>query len=125
MTGKELMSKWWAKLIIGLIGFSGLGSFLIYTGSLYYDDLQIVKDVKELKEWKKTEQGKVTFMMKHIQDEVKQKGNEYQVGLRFNKKNKKLYWRDKNKEYREVFHDITGDYYRNEFDKKVYISDRY
>ena len=39
--------------------------------------------------------------------------------------NKKLYYRDKNREYREIFHDTTGDYYRDENDKRVYITDKY
>jgi len=125
MTGKELVSKWYFKFIIGLIGFGGVSAALTYTVSLYYNDLEIVKDVKELKEWKAEAESKVDDHHKHINDEKIQKAIEYQVGLRFNKKNKKLYWRDKNKEYREIFHDTTGDYYRNDQDKKVYINDRY
>lgn len=121
----EILSKWWFKLLFGLVGFGGLGAGLTYIGSLMYEDWQVVKDVKELKEWKDSAQHKVTYMMKHIQDEVNVKSNEYQVGLRFKKSNKKLYWRDKNREYREVFHDFTGEYYRDETDKKVYISDKY
>lgn len=132
MTGKEIISKWYIKLLIGLVGFGGLGTFIVYIGTLAYEDLQVIKDVKGIKIWqlevndfKKNTETKNAFLMKHVTDDINKGLKEFQVGLRFRTTNKKLYYRDINREYREVFHDATGDYYRDGNDKRVYITDKY
>ena len=73
MTFKEFSSKWYIKLIAGLIGFGGLGGIITYTGSLYYEDLQIVKDVNEFKSWKEKVSPKINDTFEHINKEKIQK----------------------------------------------------
>jgi len=128
---KKIFSNIWAKVLAWFLGI------ILSTGSIGYVSVLVIQDTPIYKKidraftiakWLETEHAKDTVDIfnakEHIDEEVVKKKKEYQVGLRYNKANKKLYWRDKSKEYREIKSDYTGDYYRDEHDNKVYINDK-
>ena len=68
---------------------------------------------------------KIKWIMNYISDEIEDKGekkNDIAVGLRYNVRLKKFYYRDKDKYYREVFKDTVGMFYRDDTDERVRIN---
>jgi len=111
--------------VLSLIGGTG------YVGTLVIQDMPIYKSIDKayvtsmkVDSIQKVNKIRMDYMYDYISRQVKNKSEEYQVGLRFKKLNGKLYFRDMLKEYREIKHDVTGDYYRDANDKRVYINDK-
>ena len=111
--------------VLSLVGGTG------YVGTLVIQDMPIYKSIDKayvtsmkVDSIQRVNKIRMDYMYDYIGRQVKNKSEEYQVGLRFKKLNGKLYFRDKTKEYREIKHDVTGDYYMDANDKRVYINDR-
>lgn len=111
--------------IITLLGGTG------YVSSLVIRDMPIYKNISKAYDTslkvdsiQKVNSIRINYVFKYIKNQEKKKKEEYQVGLRFKKINEKLYFRDKHREYREIKTDLTGDYYRDDSDRKVYINDK-
>ncbi len=111
--------------VVSLVGGAG------YLGTLVIQDMPIYKNIDKAYEMsirvdsiQRINKVRMDYMYDYISRQVKNKSEEYQVGLRFKKLNGKLYFRDMLKEYREIKHDVTGDYYRDANDKRVYINDK-
>lgn len=110
---------------VSLIGGTG------YVGTLVIQDMPIYKNIDKAYEIslkvdsiQRVNKKRLEYVYEYISNQEKKKNEEYQVGLRFKKLNGKLYFRDKLREYREIKHDVTGDYYRDANDKRVYINDK-
>ena len=111
--------------LVSLIGGTG------YVGTLVIQDMPIYKNIDKAYEIslkvdsiQRVNKKRLEYVYEYISKQEKKKNEEYQVGLRFKKLNGKLYFRDKLREYREIKHDVTGDYYRDANDKRVYINDK-
>jgi len=111
--------------LLSLIGGTG------YVGSLVIQDMPIYKNIDKAYQTslkvdsiQRVNLNKINYVFDYIREEKEKKSEEYQVGLRFKKLNSQLYFRDMKKEYRIIKHDATGDYYRDENDKRVYINDK-
>ena len=67
---------------------------------------------------------KIKYNTDYINDEIRdqeKKDNDIAVGIRYNVSLRKFYWRDADKEYRPIYTDSIGTFYRNDIDRKVYI----
>ena len=126
---KDFLAKYKvSSLIISMVSLVG-GSG--YIGMLIIQDMPIYKHIDKAYETslkvdsiQKINIIRLNYAFEYIKEQNEKKEQEYQVGLRFKKANGQLYFRDKNKEYRIIKHDKTGDYYRDENDKRVYINDK-
>ena len=126
---KKIFSEY-KTLAITLIA-TGLISLTGYIGVLILKDTTIYKDLESntvrtlyLEEEHSKDSVTIYDFKVFVNDYNEKKKTEFQVGLRFRELNKKLYFRDKFREYREIKSDYTGDYYRDENDNKVYINDK-
>jgi len=116
------------SIIVSLLTlFGGTG----YVGTLVVQDMPIYKSIGKayhislkVDSIQNVNSIRINYVFDYVKAVEAKKKTEYQVGLRFKTINNKLYFRDKEREYREIKTDSTGDYYRDDSDNRVYINDR-
>lgn len=119
-------------MIVGAFG-TGIGwvtTTLWENTSFHKSEKAVEKLLQEHKEYKDSvniylgeHNTRLILIEKHITKEIEQKS--FAVGLRYNEEENKMYYRTSDKKEREVHKGNTGDYYRDENDRIVYINDKY